>query len=112
MYFGSHNNTIWAEGEFLLVADQIINHENYTDDAKNFDVCLLHTTSNIIETSKINGGPDIQIACLPEGPADHGKACWVAGWGDTESEGPDSDVLMSVGVNIFSNDYCRQHRNS
>ena len=58
----------------------------------------------------MNGGPDIQIACLPEGPAEHGKACWVGGWGVTESG--ISDLLMSVGVNIFSDDYCRQHRNS
>ena len=55
-------------------------------------MCLLHTTSNIIEASKMNGGPDIQIACLPEGPAEHGKACWVGGWGVTESG--ISDLLM------------------
>lgn len=62
--------------------------------------------------SKIAGGPDIQIACLPNDPIDHGKACWVGGWGADRSGGSLSDVLMSVGVNIFSDDYCRQHRKS
>ena len=51
------------------------------------------------------------MACLPQGPAEHGKACWVGGWGTTSWQGQVSDVLMSVGVNTFSDEYCRQHRN-
>ena len=113
MFFGDHNTTTWDEiGQFHLEADQIIIHENYTDDAMNFDVCLLRTSNDIISTSEMNGGPGVQIACLPQGPAEHGKACWVGGWGHTEYEGSTSDVLMSVGVNIFSAEYCRQHRHA
>ena len=109
IHFGDHNQTFLEDSEFFLEADHIINHENYTDDAYNFDICLLHTAVDVIEASKIQGGPDIQIACLPEGPAEHGKACWVGGWGTTEWRGSTSDVLMSVGVNVFSDEYCRQH---
>ena len=111
MFFGDHKISTRDElGEFTLEADQIIIHENYTVDSKNFDVCLLHESNDIISISAWKGGPDVQIACLPQGPAEHGKACWIGGWGTTEYEGSVSDVLMSVGVNIFSAEYCRQHR--
>ena len=110
IYFGDHNKQEMENGEFYLEADQIIIHENYTTDSFNFDVCLLHTATDIIISSKLSGGPDVQIACLPNSPAEHGKACWVGGWGTTEWKGSTSDVLMSVGVNIFSDDYCRLHR--
>ena len=111
MFFGDHNTTTWDEiGEFYLEADQIIIHENYTVDSKNFDVCLLHASGDIISRANLMGGPDVQIACLPQAQTEHGKACWVGGWGHTEYEGSSSDVLMSVGVNIFSAEYCRQHR--
>lgn len=99
-------------GEFFLEANQIIIHENYDPNAaNNFDVCLLKTTDDIIAASTMNGGPGVQMACLPQGPAEHGKACWVGGWGTTSYQGQTSDVLMSVGVNTFSDEYCRQHRN-
>ena len=98
-------------GEFFLEAEQIIIHPNYAGGSGNFDVCLLHTSGDIISISALNGGPGVQIACLPQGPAEHGKACWVGGWGTTEWQGQLSDVLMSVGVNTFSDEYCRQHRN-
>ena len=111
IHFGDHNKRVWEDGEFHLEADQIIIHENYPAGSGNFDVCLLHSASDIISVSTTNGGPGVQIACLPQGPAEHGKACWVGGWGTTEWKGSTSDVLMSVGVNTFSDDYCRAHRN-
>ena len=112
IYFGDHNKNEWEDGEFFLEADQILIHENYNSYSMNHDVCLLHTESDIITMSKISGGPDVQIACLPNGPTKHGKACWVGGWGATEWAGSSSNVLMSVGVNTFSDDYCRKHRKS
>ena len=111
IHFGDHDKTIFETGEFFLEATQIIIHENYATGGGNFDVCLLQTTDDIIVASQTNGGPGVQMACLPQGPAEHGKACWVGGWGTTSWQGQTSDVLMSVGVNTFSDDYCRQHRN-
>ena len=110
IYFGDHNKFATEDGQFFLEADQIIIHENYTSDNLNHDFCLLHTEADIIKSSTMNGGPDIKMACLPEGPSEHGKACWVGGWGATEFGGYSSDVLMSVGINVFENDYCTQHR--
>ena len=40
----------------------------------------------------------------------HGSACWVAGWGQSQSHGVSSDTLKSIGVNLFDHEYCIQHR--
>ena len=40
----------------------------------------------------------------------HGEACWVAGWGRSRSNGVSSDALKSIGINLFSHDYCMDHR--
>ena len=40
----------------------------------------------------------------------HGTACWVAGWGKDQSNGVSSDVLKSIGVNLFDHEYCMKHR--
>jgi hypothetical protein len=49
---------------------------------------------------------NIQVACLPTAEVTHGDACWVAGWGTTSYGGDTSNALQSVGVNIFSQEYC------
>ena len=41
---------------------------------------------------------------------EHGNACWVAGWGQSQSNGVASDQLKSIGVNIFDHEYCKKHR--
>ena len=41
---------------------------------------------------------------------EHGAACWVAGWGQPRSNSVASDSLKSVGVNLFSHQYCMNHR--
>ena len=45
---------------------------------------------------------------MPTQSPKHGEACWVAGWGTTET-GDFSNELKSVGVNIFSDEYCTAH---
>ena len=40
----------------------------------------------------------------------HGKSCWVAGWGQSQSNGVSSDSLKSIGVNLFNHQYCNDHR--
>ena len=41
---------------------------------------------------------------------EHGKACWVAGWGQTQSNGVSSDTLKAIGLNLFDHQYCLNHR--
>ena len=47
--------------------------------------------------------------CLPADNFSHGEACWVSGWGATEEGGGVSEILQSVGVNLFSKQYCNDH---
>ena len=54
------------------------------------------------------------MACLPSAPVgtdsgSGGQACWVAGWGKTDAaDQSGSTTLNSVGVNVFSHQYCAQ----
>ena len=48
-------------------------------------------------------------ACLPAEDFSHGEACWVSGWGLTEEGGDFPTFLQSVGVNLFSEQYCNEH---
>ena len=41
---------------------------------------------------------------------EHGKSCWVAGWGQSQSNSVSSDSLKSIGVNLFDHRYCYNHR--
>ena len=40
----------------------------------------------------------------------HGKSCWVAGWGHTQSNGVSSNSLRAIGINLFDHEYCYNHR--
>ena len=40
----------------------------------------------------------------------HGKSCWVAGWGHTQSNGVSSNLLRAIGINLFDHEYCYNHR--
>ena len=93
--------------EGVMIADTVVIHPeraNIEEGNYNFDACLLRTPQSI----GIGTSSDVAAACLPtEGPK-HGEACWVAGWGITET-GYFSNELKSVGVNIFSDEYCTAH---
>ena len=40
---------------------------------------------------------------------EHGQNCWVAGWGQSQSNGVSSDSLKSIGINLFAPEYCMNH---
>ena len=90
--------------EQSMLADTVIIHPDRDQDALNFDACLLRTPEPI----GIGVKPGVAAACLPTAGPQHGDACWVAGWGTTET-GNISNELKSVGVNIFSDEYCLEH---
>lgn len=122
MKFGEHQKTVAENGEFEAIIDDLTNymhvHPDYTSttdgSSANYDVCLINIPNGL------NGMGDglFQVAadagyassvarvCMPSAPAEHGDACWVAGWGTTSFGGESADILQSVGVNIMSNDYC------
>ena len=114
MYFGEHRTNRDDSGEFRLNtgSSAMFVHPNYGS-GNNFDVCLVKSPSDILNFGAANGcGPDcVAAACLPTAAANHGDACWVAGWGTKSSEGFTSTKLKSIGVNIFSDSYCEEYSN-
>lgn len=105
-------NTGWTNtltDGFMLESTTMINHPAWS--GGNMDYCLIKFSEDLIA----RGNGNTKIACLPEkeiGVASGGNACWVAGWGDTISgtnTAPAGMQLKSVGVNIFSQDYCVKH---
>ena len=104
MFFGDHQRDVWDETagtERHMIADTVVIHPERDPDFNNFDACLLRTPEPI----GIGSAPGVAAACLPEEGPKHGDACWVAGWGRTQN-GTISSELKSVGVNIFSDEYC------
>ncbi|CAG5081233.1 Oidioi.mRNA.OKI2018_I69.PAR.g9818.t1.cds [Oikopleura dioica] len=67
------------------------------------DVCLLKFEEDLLaieETAR---------ACLASEFPEAGQACWIAGWGFYEEDSGSSDILKSVGLNILSHEYCKEH---
>ncbi|CAG5104716.1 Oidioi.mRNA.OKI2018_I69.chr1.g1478.t1.cds [Oikopleura dioica] len=91
--------------EYELEASAWFNHAEYDHYAydKNNDVCLIKFNDDIIASD-----PDskVQAACLPKADKQHGAGCWVAGWGSQFFGGFANPDLHSVGVNVFSAEYC------
>ena len=104
--FGDLNATEVDSNEYELEASAWFNHPEYDRhaDDKNNDLCLIKFNEDIIASD-----PDskVQPACLPNEVHQHGAACWVAGWGSFDYlGGPQNPDLHSVGVNVFSAEYC------
>ena len=83
----------------------------------NNDFCLLET-----EDLKTTGSNKIaDIACLPnqgehvlptnQGQKLAGKNCFVAGWGTTEENGGLPEILQTLRVKIYSDDFCQGFKN-
>ena len=122
MKFGEHQKTVAENGEFEAIIDDLTNyihvHPSYTTTSDgystNYDVCLINIPNGTngmgdgLFTVAAQAGYASSVArvCMPSAPAEHGDACWVAGWGTMSFGGESADILQSVGVNIFSNDYC------
>ncbi|CBY12286.1 unnamed protein product [Oikopleura dioica] len=95
----SSSNTNEAN-EYTIQADRYVVHPAYA--GSGYDLCLIHFNEDIIAAD--NDG-DVEMACVSETLPDHGSACWIAGWGTTES-GFLSDDLLQAGVNIMDQEYC------
>ena len=91
------------EGEKILKVTKIVEHADFSYRHYKNDVCLLTLEEDVSEII------EHKYACLP--PADWDwrimSECYTAGWGtDHESFGKEVDILNSVNVNIFDDNYC------
>ena len=95
-------------------AEEIIMHPSYPGwNGVGNDICLLKVPSlaDSAPTSCNAGGTNscFASACLPAENFSHGEACWASGWGVTSFNGDISTFLRSVGVNLFSEEYCNEN---
>ena len=117
--FADIDKTTKDDGEFeeIISKDQyqervFINEEywNTADgSARNGDICILETTSDIISPRDEYCRRNLCTAapCFPHSEFIPGSKCYVAGWGDRTSRGRDaSNKLLQAGINSFSNRYC------
>ena len=101
--------------QFQLLSREFFNYPEYgkIEGSQNYDICLIKTPTDEFGVSFDLSEKFDSIPCLPnkvELEQEHGKACWVAGWGQTESNGVPTDSLQSIGVNLFGAQYCYDHR--
>lgn len=82
---------------------QIVNHPNYTDVSKGFDVGLIKTTTTI--TFSVNVTP----INLPNAAIGSGTSGVVSGWGQTSNPGSASIQLQALIVTILSNANCKPY---
>ena len=112
--FGQHRLNAADAGEFQMESQNFLIHPEYAGTQRTpFDACLVKAPRDIFVEARNNGcGPNcVNTACLPQAPAVHGDACWVAGWGVKSEElgftwDNMENTLQSVSLNIFSNEYC------
>ena len=95
-------------------AEEIFMHPSYPGwNGVGNDICLLKVPSlaDSAPTSCNAGGTNscFASACLPAENFSHGEACWASGWGVTSFNGDISTFLRSVGVNLFSKEYCNEN---
>ncbi|CBY07576.1 unnamed protein product [Oikopleura dioica] len=98
-----YSRKVIDEGEKTVKVTKIVEHEEFLYRHYKNDVCLLTLEEDVSEII------EHKYACLP--PADWDwrimSTCYTAGWGtDHESFGKEVDILNSVNVNIFDDNYC------
>ncbi|CBY11089.1 unnamed protein product [Oikopleura dioica] len=107
--FNDADKQSFETGEFTSTSTQLFNHPMYGDSSdgsgSNMDICLIKFSDSLIQTGTAP-------VCLSTSYPEHGKACWVAGWGTLSSGGNSPDLLQSVGVNILGQDYCQAKSNN
>lgn len=82
---------------------QAIHHPGYVKPKKYNDIGLIRMARSV----KFN--EYIRPACLPEMFSTGTQRAIATGWGKTDaSESRGSDILMKVGLDLYSDDECRQ----
>ncbi|KAK4320137.1 hypothetical protein Pmani_008973 [Petrolisthes manimaculis] len=99
---GEHDLSTSSESDTQrMIVDSITIHPNYDIDDVLNDIAILTLTKPLTFTK------GVQPVCLA--PADElheGKTAIVTGWGNTFNDGDDSDVLLEVTVNVYTNEEC------
>ena len=103
---GEHDYESSTETDHIIVdIELILDHPEYEPMTANFDFTLIKL-KNLVDFSI---HPHIRPICLPSND-DNTYSNFVAtvtGWGAISSDGPNSNTLLEVDVNVMSNDECK-----
>ncbi|XP_044262358.1 venom protease-like [Tribolium madens] len=91
-----------AQAQDYTVSQKII-HPNYHAPAQYDDIALIKLDKDV------QFSPSIAPICLETLTNLPNYNFIATGWGKTEVEGPQSDILMKVDLEYFSNQICRQN---
>jgi len=113
-FFGAHDYEGDARFSMAFDFSDFIVHPGWGDKSDgsdfNSDYALLKLPKSLSEMRLKNCGGDVCAApvCLPSKAATAGAACWVGGWGLLDyDKNTQADTMMTVGVNIFSEEYTK-----
>ncbi|XP_053324640.1 transmembrane protease serine 6 isoform X1 [Spea bombifrons] len=91
--------------EMSFKVTRLVIHPFYDDESHDYDVALVLLDHAVPLTS-----PHVQPVCLPA--SNHhfptGNICWVTGWGAVTEDGPTSDTLQKVDLQLISQDICSE----
>merc|ERR1712130_99720 len=114
VFFGAQDYEGDARFSMALDFSDFIVHPGWGDKSDgsdfNSDYALLKLPKSVSEMRQKNCGGDVCAApvCLPSKAATAGAACWVGGWGLLDyDKNTQADTMMTVGVNIFSEEYTK-----
>ncbi|QQP37820.1 Trypsin-1, partial [Caligus rogercresseyi] len=97
---GEHDLFVKSGDEQTVNVDQIIYHELYGSAGTNYDVCLLKLKSSLELNDKV------KAVSLPKKDEEFSGDLVVSGWGTISFQGPSSDELRAVTVQVVSDEDC------
>ena len=84
-------------------------HEFYHPDVGN-DICIIELPGDFHGSRAPCMLPEnAEKTAVEQLEEHHGAQCWVGGWGHTFYAGQSSNTARSVGLNLFSREYCLKH---
>ncbi|KAE8611637.1 hypothetical protein XENTR_v10012542 [Xenopus tropicalis] len=105
VYLGKVRLSRSTQKELAFKVIRLVIHPFYDEDSHDYDVALVLLDHLVPLTS-----PHVQPICLPSSTHHFptGSSCWVTGWGSVKENGPTSDVLQKVDIQLVAQDICTE----
>ncbi|KAM4722417.1 transmembrane protease serine 6 [Rhinophrynus dorsalis] len=105
VYLGKTRLSRSSQNELSFKVTRLILHPFHDEDSHDYDVALVLLDHPVPLTS-----PLVQPICLPASTHvfPSGSLCWITGWGSVSENGPTSDTLQKVDVELISQDICSE----
>nr|XP_033788727.1 transmembrane protease serine 6 [Geotrypetes seraphini] len=102
VYLGKFKQSTTSRNEVSFKVIRIIVHPYFEEDSHDYDMALVQLDHPVIVS------PFVQPVCLPASTHlfKSGIPCWVTGWGAVKEDGPISNILRKVDVQLIQQDSC------